>query len=209
MIYAGPGNGPIAEDVPGDATVIPALPTAAGTSLLRAIAVVGAVLDALKEDPHIIAQLLLELADEVDEEIQQLSPERDKSVNPARQLREFVTGARVIHTAWTQPGLAVAELTAAVWSARGLASGYVSPEELPRALEEAPATRDIFYDPFLDEGGQVVPLKAVVWAQEEANLPHARAESCPASRLGDTAVALRLVVRGLAVTALDDQTETP
>lgn len=203
VILAGPAQGPIIDDAPASTILIPALPTSAGGSPVRTIGALSLLLDSLEEDPRIVEQRLNDIADEIDEEIQQLSPERDATVNPARQLREFAEYAQVIHTGFRQPGLAVAELTATLWSARGIPSGFVSPEELPRAMETSAPQKDIFYDPFLDGGEQLVPLKAVVWAQEEAPLPNSRAETCPTTQLGDTAAALRLVVRGFATTALD------
>ncbi|MHA2788262.1 hypothetical protein ACXZ66_03800 [Corynebacterium sp. S7] len=204
VVLAGPARGPIIDDAPASVIQLPALPTSAGGSPMRTIGAVSLVLDSLEEDPRILQQRLNDYADELDEEIQQLSPERDETVNPARQLREYVEGARVIHTAFRQPGLAVAELVATLWSARGIPSSFVAPEELPRAMEEQQQKQDIFYDPFIDGEDQLVPLKAVVWAQDEAPLPNARAESCPNTELGDTAAALRLIVRGFATTALGE-----
>ncbi|WP_018296134.1 hypothetical protein [Corynebacterium lubricantis] len=204
VVLAGPARGPIIDDAPSSVIVIPPLPTSAGGSPMRTIGAVSVLLDSLEDDPHILAQRLDDFANELDEEIQQLSPERDETVNPARQLRYYVSGARVIHTAFRQPGLAVAELVATLWSARGIPSSFVAPEELPRALEEQQQNHDIFYDPFIDSDEQLVPLKAVVWAHDEAPLPNSRAESCPNTDLGDTAAALRLVVRGFATTALGE-----
>ncbi|WIM68261.1 hypothetical protein QP027_02340 [Corynebacterium breve] len=205
VILAGPARGPILEDAPSDAVVLPALPTVAGASPVRGIAAVGAVLDCLDEDAAIVSQRFSDLADAVDEEIQQLSPERDETVNPARQLRGYAQGARIVHSGFRRTGMGVAELIASVWSARGLASSYVSPAELPQALEQTGAQNDIFYDPILDGPNELVPLKAVIWAEEEAPLSHARVENCAPSGLGDAATALRLAVRGLAATALQDQ----
>lgn len=207
-VLAGPARGLLLDDAPAATTVIPALPTAAGPSPARTMAAVGAVLASLTRDAAVIAEQCDLLADAVDEELTSLSPERDASVNPARQLREFAGGARVLHSGAGPTGAAVAELAAHLWSARGIPSGYVHPEELALALEDAggtaPAGQDLFHDPFLDGPLQLVPLNTVLWAQRDTAAPNMRAEAVDAAAsAGEAAEALRLVTRAFAATAFD------
>lgn len=213
-VLAGPARGPIVDEAPRSTVVVPALPTAMGPSPARTIAVVAAVLDVLTArelDVEAVAQRYRVLADELDAELTAVSPERDEDVNAARQLRAFIRDARVVHTGVTRHGAALAELVATLWSCRGLASGVVSAEELPQALELArgprAATDDIFHDPFLDGPVELVPLKVVCWAQPDADAsagPNTRAETVASQELGEAAAALRLLARAYAVTALDD-----
>ncbi|MCP1387973.1 hypothetical protein M5J20_07190 [Corynebacterium sp. TA-R-1] len=212
-VLAGPARGPLLDDAPSSTTILPALPTAAGASPARTIAAVAAVLDALTGDPDVIAGQLEVLAEEVDAELTSLSPERDASVNPARQLRAFAADARVLHSGTTRCGRAIAQLVAEIWSARGLASGFVDAEELALAVEfgspsGAARADDIFYDPYLDGPLELVPLKTVLWAQPAGApgvaVPNSRAETVEAAGLGDTAQALRLITRAYAATILDD-----
>lgn len=213
-VLAGPARGPLVNDAPQSTIILPALPTAAGPSPARTIAAVTAVYDALHPRGRaeaITAETLEVLAGDVDAELQALSPEREEAVNPARQLRAFAEGARVVHSGTTPVGRAVAQLVAELWSTRGLPSSFVDAEELPLALEfaatgaEAPSD-DIFYDPFLDGPRELVPLKTVLWAQPPAaaaaTVPNSRAESVEEAGLGDTAQALRLIARAYAATAL-------
>lgn len=208
VILAGPADGPVVEDAPRDVILLPAPPTAAGASPMRTISAVLAVCAELSNSPA----RLNELAYAADEELRQLSPERDASVNLARQLREYAEGARILHTGYTATGSAVARLVAALWSARGLPSGFVGREDLAAALEYSGESAgstpsggvdDIFYDPFIDGPPAQVPVKVVVWAQREPHLPGARAEDVEDSADdGELAGALRLIVRGLAATAM-------
>lgn len=215
-VLAGPARGLLLDDAPAATTVIPALPTSAGPSPARTLAAVGAVLASLTHDAAVIAEQCDLLADAVDEELASLSPERDAAVNPARQLREFAEGARVLHSGAGPTGAAVAELAAHLWSARGIPSGYVHPEELALALEDAggtaAASRDLFHDPFLDGPRELVPLKTVLWAQRDTAAPNTRAETADAvgavgaasaASSGETVQAMRLVTRAFAATALD------
>ncbi len=204
VVFAGPSQGPLIDDTSSATLVIPALPTAVGASPARTIGVVSTVLDVLEQPTPIVVQKLDDLADEIDEELTNVSPERDATVNPARQLREFVAGSRILHTGLNRHGRAVAEFVATLWSVRGVPSGYCHPDEIPRALEQPPAAGDIFHDPFLDGPSGLVPLKTIVWAHGDAPWLHARPEHILATRLGDTAEAYRLIARAFAATALDD-----
>lgn len=203
-ILVGPPRGPVLEDAPDDTMLIPALPTVYGASPARSVAALNTLLDLLEENPDLVAQRLLDTAGCVDEELEQLSPERDSVVNPGRQLREYADFARVVHTGRGRPGFAVAELMSVIWSLKGLASGVAAFDEL-----ELPPPRpehDIFHDPLLDGPADLLPLKVVVWAEEPdvaATLPNALAANCDTPGTGPLAAALKLITRGLAATAYD------
>lgn len=201
-ILAGPVDGPLVEDAPDSTVVLPSPPTSAGSSPLRTVAAVLAVLSSLTG----YSGQLDGVADDVDEELRQLSPERDETVNAARQLRAFVHGARVLHTGYSREGAAVAQLVATLWSARGLPSGFVDRNELAAALddESSAAANDIFYDPFLDGDGAAVPIKTIVWAERDPQLAGARSESAEGSQTSELTGALQLIVRGFAATAMED-----
>lgn len=192
-VLAGPADGPLVEDAPSATVVLPSLPAAEGASPLRTVAAVTAVLRVLAGEPLDEA-----VADAVDDELRGLSPERDVAVNLARQLRVFAAGARVIHTGYSAPGAAVAELAATLWSSRGLPSGFVGREDLAAALEDTSTPADdIFHDPYLD--GPAVPVKTIVWGEDEARLAGGRAENAPGEEL---ARAMCLIARAYAATAL-------
>ncbi|WKD57029.1 hypothetical protein CAPI_02275 [Corynebacterium capitovis DSM 44611] len=207
-VLAGPARGPIVEEAPERAALIPALPTAAGASPLRTAGAVWAVLDAIDQRAGSTGDYLRGVADSVDGELASLSPQRDLPVNPARQLRAFAERARLVHTGTSPLGEAVASAVAELWTARSLPSGFAAAAELPRAFEAEGAMSDPFYDPYLDSGAPgvrgLVPLKAVVWAAKETSLPTARAESVDVDDgFGEFGAAARLVVRAFAATALD------
>lgn len=203
-ILVGPPRGPILEDAPRDTIVIPALPTVYGASPARSITAVGTVLDLLEENPDLVSQRLSDIADCVDEELEQLSPERDSMVNAGRQLREYIDMARVVHTGRGRPGFAIAEVMSVVWSLKGLPSGVASFDELELPTPEP--EHNLFHDPLLDGQLDLLPLKVVVWAEEPdvaATLPNALAANCEIPGTGPLAAALKLITRGLAATAYD------
>ncbi|MGP6175195.1 hypothetical protein [Corynebacterium sp. A21] len=189
--------GPVAEEAPRGTVKFPVLPTALGPSPARTIAAVATVLDLLEEDPDLIVQRLLTTADVLDAEAENLSPERDLSINPGRQLREHVEGARILHTG----NQAIAEVVAALWTVKGLPATAVDVAELPGALADAPAPEaDLFHDPFLDEPTRVIPLKVVVWAADLQGIPAASVQNCTEETPGPLAEALALITRGYAAT---------
>ena len=115
-------------------------------------------------------------------------------------LHAWADGARVLHTGVDRDWTAVAELISSLWSSRGLASGWTTPEELPTALRDMPAQPDVFHDPFLDGPSTVLPLKVIVWGAETTDLANATAVEAPASGLGHLGQVHRLITRGFAVT---------
>lgn len=224
-VLVGPARGPLLEDAPAATLIAPTLPTAEGASPARNIAALYAIQAVLEEEGELVARRLEEVADAIDRELETLSPEHDSATNPGRALREFVEGARVVHSCGSDPyafseervrvdlGSLVARMAAAIWAAHGLGGTYVDAQELPMVIERnqhsgANAIRDIFYDPELDgaeETGSLVPLKIVLWGKEEANLPHsiAQASNDPEPALGDLARALQLITRSYAATAYE------
>ena len=166
-VYLGPARGPLSEDArDAEGTlIIEALPTAEGTSPARYIAGLEAIFHAFHQPATVTTEYLVGLADELDQELETLSPERDAAVNPARALRNAVEGTHVIHT-----GGAVAQVAAALWAAGGLGGTYVEPELVPAVLERRAAESagqgadrdDPFYDPFLD-GPPMVLSRVLVW----------------------------------------------
>ncbi|WP_165165462.1 hypothetical protein [Corynebacterium qintianiae] len=205
-VLAGPGTGPLIDDAPNATPVIPALPTAVGASPLRTFGTVAAVVDAFVEPGEVIRQRLETVAGEVDHELETLSPERDESVNAARQLRAFVAGARVIHTGFERCGSAVAQSAAQLWSAKGIPSGFVERDELTAATQESTAASvsDIFHDPFIDGGLRPEPIKTVVWNHDGPVMANSRAEGCEPSASGEDGTVARLLVRALAATVMND-----
>lgn len=205
-VLAGPPRGPVIEDAPSRTIIVPSLPNAYGLSPARAITAIATVLDSLEEQRELVGQRLEVVAETIDAELEQLSPERDSMVNPGRQLREFASDARLIHTGSTGVGIAVAEMVAAIWTIKGLPSAVAEMEELSAAAPLSPPVDDIFHDPFIDGGAVLLPLKTIVWAEDPAvagTLSHALSVTYEATEAGLMAGALRLITRGLAATTYD------
>lgn len=196
VVYAGPAEGPLRADAPDRVVLLDAPQAAPALSPARTIAALSAVLDLAEEDPHLVAARLDRLAEVVDEEIARVHPDRDEAINPARALRAWCAGARIMHTGYGQVPLAVAEAAARLWSAYELPCGAAEPHEVAGAA----AQRDLFFDPLLDEGKEMLPLKVVVWAAEEAPFPGGLAQATPVAARGPAAEALCLIVRALAAT---------
>ncbi len=200
-----PPRGPLYEDLPGDALVFPALPTVAGPSPARYIAGLNVVFAALGQAAEATAGYLSGIASELDAEVEQLAPDRGSEVNPARQLRDFVEGAHVLHT-----GGPIAEVVGAIWAAGGLGGTVVERDAVPLVLErraelsveDSVNPADPFFDPFLD-GPPLVLSKVILWGADTpagaGALPHSLA--VPAASAD--AHPLQLIVRAFAATALD------
>lgn len=222
-IFVGPGEGPIVEDLPEDTLVIPALPTARGASPARYISALTALIGSLGVGVGGLESTLTGIADAIDAELETLSPQRDATVNPGRELAEFCAGSLVVHSSGPVPydpqgqvqpdiGGHVARIAAVLWSTHGLVSSAVSSLELPRCIERArsarPASDDLFYDPFIDgesSGNDLVSLRVVLWGQEEANLANAIpvnvTDEVPG--MGNLGSALQLITRAYAATAYE------
>lgn len=204
-VLAGPASGPLVDDSPDATLSIPALPTTAGSSPLRSFGAVAAVLDALDQPGELLARRWETVADEIDQEVEALSPEREESVNAARQLRAFVAGARVVHAGFDACGLAVAQVASQVWTAHGIPAGFAGSDEFEAAMAEAPAAEDFFRDPFIDgDVGGGAPVRAVVWNYSGTVPAGSRGEACEPSDVGAEGTAARLIVRALCATVMDE-----
>ncbi|QRJ57398.1 exopolyphosphatase [Corynebacterium macginleyi] len=226
-ILVGPTNGPLVEDCPEDTVIAPTLPTVEGCSPARFIMALYALCSIVHTSPHAVREELEDIAAAVDREIEQLSPERDDSINPGRQLREYSEGARIIHSCVFDPyayaerrdrahiDTLVARMAATIWAVHGLPGTFVEPADLRGALDRdaessmAPApVDDLFYDPFIDGAGAdapLIPLKVIFWGQEEANLPNSFTVRSYDSEpgLGLVARSLQLITRSFAATAYE------
>lgn len=217
VVLASGGEGPLMQDAPDEAVVFPALPLAEGISPARAFAAVYAVLEMLSVSQHKAVEALREIADQVDAELLNCSPERDASVNPAAQLADLATGHSVIHSGVGVRFQAVAALITPLWAAAGYECTFFEYESMLAAwphLEQrrSQQVRDIFYDPFIDgpESGDTsndaaghaapapLPLRRMVWG--DPNSAEALGIDVPQAEGMDAASALRLVTRGFAAT---------
>lgn len=203
VFLVAPPNCPLAEDASTRVTVLPGLPTTAAASPCRIIATLVGLVCVVQQGARCGAEELELLAQHVDDELARVSPDRDASINEAQLLLDFVAGARVIATGGDEACEPLARLIAGWWTAHGLVCAHLSKPELAHAGEnlwgEAP---DIFYDRFEEDAPAVLPLKIVVWGAADAGLPHAIAQHCAPAAAGGKESLLRLLVRGMAVTAL-------
>lgn len=204
-MLAGPAQGPVIDDAPDRTIIIPSLPDVHSPSPARAVTSIATVLDSLHEEIEVVQEGLEEIASMIDEELILLSPERDSTVNPARQLREFAGGGRIIHTGSCGLGIVVAEMVATIWTLKGLPSAAVSLDELSTAAPINLPIDDIFHDPFIDGPSALIPLKTIVWAEDPAvaSFSNALSVTYEASEAGVVAGSLRLITRGLAATTYD------
>ncbi|MDU0478863.1 hypothetical protein QVA66_06380 [Staphylococcus chromogenes] len=202
VFLVAPGGCPLAEDASTRVQVLPGLPTSTATSPSQIFGTVYGLVTSTACGAHCAAEELELIAHNVDDELTRVAPDRDASVNLAANLNEFVQGARIIHTA--APGFgALADFMASYWTSAGLVSASLSLTELQEAYPRLnDGAADIFYDPFEDEAPAVLPLKIVVWGAAEAGLPGAIAQDCAPSAESEAIRLLRLLVRGLAVTAI-------
>lgn len=166
-----PGDCPMVSDAPRGTIIVPHLPNALGPSPTRSVVSVLAVLELADLDPLLVVQKLTDWAEEIDKELASCSPERDETVNPARELA-VITGS-LVHCSDSVPGVALASLASTLWAMRGRVSASLSLAELAGASRyyQGPH-RDIFYDPLLDGDGSVgLPLKPIVWCAVDADVP--------------------------------------
>ncbi|WP_155994113.1 hypothetical protein [Corynebacterium vitaeruminis] len=204
-VFAGLNEGPLAEDAAEQALVVPHLPTAEGPSPLRAVAAVVAVLDSLQGDPLLVAQTLSDWADEVDRELESASPERDEVVNPARELANI--SGRLVHIGRGPVGDAIARLVADLWASKGQVSAALNADDWALAARNyRQMSADIFHDPLIDGGEELLPLKLIVWdpgmdPEAEPSLD-AFVQSVPWTDFSHgAALPFRLVARAWAATA--------
>lgn len=171
-VLVDPGEGPVRAAAGRDTVIVP---RPAMAEMASFTAYVGAIATALTEcgaTSLAPAGVLEEIADAVDTDIAACSPQRDETVNPAKQVAQWLAGRRILAVA-SEPALEpVAELAGLQMLEAGRVAGASSLGELRLSIgallaAEPQAARDIFYDPLIDgedEGAQVLPLGAIVLA---------------------------------------------
>ncbi len=203
-VVIAPAGSAIIADAPRDAIIIPPVPNTLGPSPTRSVVAVMALLEIADFDPLLVVRRLNDWADNIDEELQACSPQRELLVNPARQLAQI--RGEIIHTAASAIGVALGGVIAALWTMRGKASASLSLPELAVGIQHYSIhQRDIFYDPEMDADrstkDQPRPLKPIVWCAEDEHLPGLPG-AVAATMSSPTAPSsvLRLLARGFAAT---------
>ncbi|MCF4006057.1 hypothetical protein L1O03_02540 [Corynebacterium uropygiale] len=199
--------GAVTEEAPDETMILPVPTGATGWgSPARALSAVVAVAELMSAGDGFVVDRLLEAAERVDEELTRLSPERDEDANRARQLRNLCASHSIVHSGHP----AIASLVQGVWSARGIASAAVERQECAAILQRQPS-RDLFFDPFVDEQPPVLPSKVVLWGasptESEARVGSYREEEPAGISAGPFSDALILSTRGLAATVYPVTTE--
>ncbi|OHQ78024.1 hypothetical protein HMPREF2708_00130 [Corynebacterium sp. HMSC073H12] len=180
-VVVDPGEGPLRAAGSPDTVVVPRPAMAESASFT---AYVGAIASALTECGATTlapAGVVEEVADAVDADIAACAPQRDETVNPARQVAQWVAGRRMLAVSTTSALAPVAELASLQMLEAGVVSAASSIGELSLSVgallaAEPQESRDIFYDPFIDggdEGATVLPLGAIVLAAPN-NVGHYR-----------------------------------
>ncbi|AKK02527.1 hypothetical protein [Corynebacterium epidermidicanis] len=196
-----PSGAPLIDDASDRVTIIPGLPNSPEVAISQVCAAVLGVSWLVQLGVRCASEQLDELADAVDDELTRVAPDRDPSVNLAQQLRESLDGHRILHTGHG----ALARLLATYWTAHGLLSAALSISDLPQALPRLQqAAPDVFYDPFEDGPAEVLPLRVVVWGAHAQASSQAIVQECTPPAASRHEEVFRLLVRGLAVTALTD-----
>ncbi|GAA1472385.1 hypothetical protein P4N68_04050 [Corynebacterium felinum] len=200
VVLCAPKESPLQAEAPDDVIVLDALPTHEGSSVMRFVGLVMAVVDLADTPALLVAQKLKDYADAVDEELVQCSPERDEFVNPARELADIP--GQIVHVGFVEHGersAALARLVSRLWSGQGKVCAALNGYELAQARgRNRGAEADIFHDPLLDGPRQLLPLKAIVWCGP--NDPECADYSVPLPDPAPVGV-VRLAVRAFAATA--------
>ncbi|MDO4686886.1 MAG: hypothetical protein Q4A92_10095 [Corynebacterium sp.] len=184
------------------APVIPVPPTAGSDpNPIRLAYALSAVIQSLRFDKRVVAEELERAATILDEDLVGLSPERDATVNPARELRAAVVDACAIHTA-TPEYQAAAEVIARMWQRHGIVCFAADNAVIEAFNQKIPSSNDPFFDPFMDQGDAVLRLKVIVWGVEHApTVAFASgtiSQHCPDGSPGKLVTAARFIVRALA-----------
>lgn len=180
-VVVAPGDGPLRAAGGHDTVVVPRPALAEAASFTGYVGAIASALTECGATTLAPAGVVEEVADAVDTDIAACAPQRDDTVNPARQVAQWLEGRRML-AASTTPVLApVAGLASLQMLEAGKVSAASSISELSFNVdallsEEPQASRDIFYDPFLDgedEGSTMLPLGAIVLATPD-NVSHYR-----------------------------------
>nr|WP_120491131.1 hypothetical protein [Corynebacterium lactis] len=167
-----PGEGPL-RSAAGPATVVVPRPAMAeGASFNGYFGVIAAAITEAGVSAIAPAGVLEEVAEAVDTDLIACSPQRDVTVNPARQAAAWLSGRRMVCVGDRGIGEPVAELAALLLLEAGHVAHATDSAAVVRNLGillagNPSGVRDIFYDPYLDgepEGSSVLPLGAIVIA---------------------------------------------
>lgn len=197
-ILLAPSEGPLRDEAPEGAYVVPVPATTEGVAPSAVVATVYALAVSLTTPARVVGEHLDLAAAAVDEELLSVSPERDELVNQARQLHTLAVENRVVHSGLSGAPAELARVISTGWAANGLVSAALELSELQAALPNLNVNEtDIFHDPF-EEGEQLVlPLRTVVWAQRDSAVPRSVAQHAESDEISLENI-LRLMVRGLA-----------
>lgn len=178
-----PGEGPVRAAVASDTIVVARPAFTEPSSFCGYLGVFVSVLAAASVSNIAPAAIVAEVADAVDQELAACAPQRDITVNPAKQTAAWLTGRR---KAWAGDG-PLWNAMAGLGALLAVEAGYISHASgMKELLSSLPALiaveneaaegaggsvqHDIFYDPYIDgesEGPQVLPLGAVLLASPD------------------------------------------
>lgn len=175
------GEGPLRAAAGRDTVVVPRPAMAESASFTGYIGAIASALTECGVTALAPAGVVEEVADAVDVDIAACSPQRDETVNPARQAALWLAGRRPLFASTTPAMEAVAELSELQMLEAGVVAGSSSLSELSLSIgallaAEPQKSHDIFYDPLIDgedEGPTVLPLGTIVLATP-ANVDHHR-----------------------------------
>ena len=171
-ILVDPGQGPLRAAAGASTIVIPRPALAEGGSFNGYFGVIASALTEAGVSTIAPAGVLEEVADAVDVDIAACSPQRDLTVNPARQAASWWAERRKVCVGARGIGEPIAELAALLLLEAGQVVHATSSAALLQSLgvllsETHSSGHDIFYDPYIDdepEGSSVLPLGAIVIA---------------------------------------------
>ncbi|WP_297453087.1 hypothetical protein [uncultured Corynebacterium sp.] len=171
-VLVDPGEGPLHAACGHDTVVVSRPAMAESASFTGYIGVIASVLTECGATALAPAGVVEEVADAVDTDIAACGPQRDETVNPARQTALWCEGRRTLVVSTASALAPVAELASLQLLEAGVVSAASSVSELSLSVgallaAEPQTSRDIFYDPFIDgedEGPTMLPLGAIVLA---------------------------------------------
>ncbi|MEJ6019072.1 hypothetical protein [Corynebacterium sp. H113] len=171
-VVVDPGDGPVRAAASSSAILVPRPAMSVRGSFCGYLGATMSALTAAGVTDLAPAAVLDEVADAVDADSIACAPERDLTVNPARQIASWIRNRAVVLAGEGDVWRAIAELGAAWMLDSGTPSHGTAFPDLMRAVPQLLAVRnshthDIFFDPLLDDSdsaSQVLPLGAIVVA---------------------------------------------
>lgn len=169
-----PGEGPVRAAAGSDTIVVSRPAFTNPSSFCGYLGVFVSVLAAAGISNIAPAAIVAEVAEAVDQEIAACAPQRDITVNPARQTAAWLMGRRKAWVGSSPLWRAMADLGALMTAEAGYISYSGGTAEIMSSLPAflaaensggGGAVHDIFYDPFIDgdaDGTQVLPLGAIL-----------------------------------------------